>query len=333
MEFGVIDHLDRQQIPIAQTYDDRLKLLEQYDAAGFTTFFLTEHHFTPLGLAPSPLVFLAAAARVTSRIRLATLILILPLYNPLRVAAEICMVDHLSKGRLDIGIGRGISPYELAYYGVNYLEAKPIFEEARQVLFDALTKDSVTFRGAYYKFFEVPIEMRPFQQPMPPIWIPCGSVVGAQSAARQQAHTCFLAPAARAKALVDAYKQTWAETSGGKPIPKVAITRFIHVAETEQEAREQGIEEHRVWYQKFGHLWARYDPRMPADYDARKWMESGTLIFGTPDTVKARVQEEIEISGANYFVTRFAFGNMPKERSERSLQLFVREVMPRFADA
>jgi alkanesulfonate monooxygenase SsuD/methylene tetrahydromethanopterin reductase-like flavin-dependent oxidoreductase (luciferase family) len=330
MEFGVIDHLDRQEISVAETYDDRLKLVQQYDAAGFTTFFLTEHHFTPLGLAPSPLVFLAAAARLTSRIRLATLVLILPLYNPLRLAAEICMVDHLSRGRLDIGIGRGISPYELAFYGLSHLESKPMFEEARKLLFEALTQEVVSFRGDYYKYLEVPIELRPFQQPMPPVWIPCGSVAGAESVARQQANTCFLAPAARARMLVDAYKRTWDETGGGKPIPKVAVTRFIHVAETEQEAREQGLAGHRVWYQKFGLLWARYDPRMPSDYDAQRWMETGTLIFGTPDTVRARIEEEIELSGANYFVTRFAFGNMPRAQSERSMQLFVQHVMPHF---
>src|SRR4051812_10328563 len=101
LEFGVIDHLDRQEgVPIDATYDSRLDLLRRYDEAGFTTFLITEHHYTPLGLAPSPLIFLAAGSRITKQIRLAPLVLILPLYHPLRVASEICMVDHLSKGRL-----------------------------------------------------------------------------------------------------------------------------------------------------------------------------------------------------------------------------------------
>jgi alkanesulfonate monooxygenase SsuD/methylene tetrahydromethanopterin reductase-like flavin-dependent oxidoreductase (luciferase family) len=76
IEFGVIDHLDRQDKPISETYDSRLKLLELYDQAGFTTFHITEHHCTPLGLAPSPIVFLAAASRITTNIRFAPLVLI-----------------------------------------------------------------------------------------------------------------------------------------------------------------------------------------------------------------------------------------------------------------
>ena len=89
MDFGVIDHVDRQKKPIHETYDSRMKLMELYDQAGFSTFHVTEHHFTPLGLAPSPMVFLAAASRITKNIRFAPLVLIATLYNPLRLAAEI----------------------------------------------------------------------------------------------------------------------------------------------------------------------------------------------------------------------------------------------------
>src|SRR5271154_3082299 len=151
VEFGVIDHVDRQDLPIHETYDSRLKLLELCDKAGFSTYHITEHHFTPLGLAPSPLIFLAAAARITQRIRFAPLVLLLPLYNPLRVASEICMLDHLSKGRLDIGAGRGISPYELGFYNINHLEAQSIYQEAYDVLMMALTRETVDYRGQYFK--------------------------------------------------------------------------------------------------------------------------------------------------------------------------------------
>ena len=163
VEFGVIDHLDRQDRPIHATFDDRLELMTLYDRAGFSTFHLTEHHFTPLGLAPSPLVFLAAASRVTERIRLAPLVLILSLYEPLRLAGEICMLDQLSKGRLDIGVGRGISPYELSYLNVNALETPAIFREAYEVLLMALTRESVDYRGTYFKYFNVPMELQPHQ--------------------------------------------------------------------------------------------------------------------------------------------------------------------------
>lgn len=330
-EFAVIDHLDRQALPIHETYASRLALIEQYDRAGFTTFLLTEHHFTPLGLAPSPLLFLSAAAARTSRIRLAPLVLILPLYNPLRVAEEICMLDHLSRGRLDIGLGRGISPYELAYFNVNHLESRAIYEEARSVLIQALTQDTVNFRGEYFKFHNVPMELRPFQQPMPPMWFPCSTPDSAAYAGREGMNTCFLAPAARARPMVERYKQGWAERSeAGRPMPKVAITRHIYVADTDAQARERGIAAHRLWYERFGYLWAKFDPRMPADYDTERHLATGTLIFGSPQTVAARVAEELEQTGANCFVTRFAYGDLAGEESERSLRLFVDEVMPQF---
>jgi alkanesulfonate monooxygenase SsuD/methylene tetrahydromethanopterin reductase-like flavin-dependent oxidoreductase (luciferase family) len=103
MEFGIFDHLDRYDIPLQQYYADRLKLVAQYDAAGFYSYHLAEHHATPLGMAPSPSVFLAAVAERTRRLRFGPLVYALPLYHPLRLIEEICMLDQMSGGRLDIG--------------------------------------------------------------------------------------------------------------------------------------------------------------------------------------------------------------------------------------
>jgi alkanesulfonate monooxygenase SsuD/methylene tetrahydromethanopterin reductase-like flavin-dependent oxidoreductase (luciferase family) len=225
IEFGVIDHLDRQNVPVHETYDSRLRLMELYDKAGFATFHITEHHFTPLGLAPSPLIFLSAAARITRSIRFAPLVLILPLYNPLRLAAELCMLDHLTKGRLDIGVGRGISPYELAFYNVSHLEAPAIYHEAYEVLMMALTRETVDYRGHYFKYFNVPIQMRPYQTPHPPLWYATTSPEGAGSAGRDNHNIAFLAPVDRARVLIDAYKsgRTANEANAARAMPKIGI--------------------------------------------------------------------------------------------------------------
>src|SRR5437667_11959567 len=107
VEFGMFDWIDRrQQGALGQLYEDRLRLLQEADAAGFFCYHLAEHHATPLGMAPSPSVFLAAAAQRTRRIRLGPLVFLLPLYSPLRLLGEICMLAHLSGGRLDRGGGR-----------------------------------------------------------------------------------------------------------------------------------------------------------------------------------------------------------------------------------
>src|SRR5207237_6662104 len=108
MKFGVFDHMDRNGLPLGQQYEDRLKLIEGYERAGFHCYHLAEHHATPLGMAPSPSVFLAAVAQRTKRLKFGPLVYTLPMYHPLRAAEEICMLDHLSGGRFQVGIGRGI---------------------------------------------------------------------------------------------------------------------------------------------------------------------------------------------------------------------------------
>ncbi len=139
VDFGLFDWIDRGKAPLHQLYEERLQFLEAADALGFFCYHLAEHHATPLGMAPSPALFLAAAAQRTKRIRLGPLVYLLPLYNPLRLVEEVCMLDQLSGGRLELGVGRGVSPYELAYFGVDADGTRPIFDEALAVLIAGLT--------------------------------------------------------------------------------------------------------------------------------------------------------------------------------------------------
>ena len=119
MKVGVFDHMDRAGADLGRQFEERLKLIELYDRAGFHAYHLAEHHATPLGMAPSPSVFLAAVAQRTKRLRFGPLVYTVNLYHPLRLIDEICMLDQMSGGRLELGIGRGISPYEVGYYGVD----------------------------------------------------------------------------------------------------------------------------------------------------------------------------------------------------------------------
>src|SRR5918995_2279136 len=134
-QFGIFDHLERQpELSLDQQYEDRLELLARADALGFYGYHLAEHHNAPLCMAPSPSVFLAAAARHTRQLRLGALVTILPFHHPLRLIEEVCMLDHLSGGRLQLGIGRGITPYELQYFGIDEAGARTIFDEVLAVL-------------------------------------------------------------------------------------------------------------------------------------------------------------------------------------------------------
>src|SRR3954466_9090289 len=163
VSFGLFDWIDRGRAPLQQLYEERLQLLEAAEAAGFYAYHLAEHHATPLGMASSPGLFLAAAAQRTRRIRLGPLVYLLPMYNPLRLIDEICMLDQLSGGRLELGVGRGVSPYELGYYGVDPATGPERFAEAFEVILKGLTEKRLNHEGKYFTFKDVPMEMQPVQ--------------------------------------------------------------------------------------------------------------------------------------------------------------------------
>src|SRR5271154_6564281 len=144
MQFGVFDHVDRGAGSLHDFYENRLAVIAEYDRAGFYAYHLAEHHATPLGCAPSPSVFLAAVAQRTKRLRFGPLVYTLSLYHPLRLPEEICMLAQRGGGRLELGVGRGISPHELAYYGVAPETAQKLYLEASAVILKALSARTLT---------------------------------------------------------------------------------------------------------------------------------------------------------------------------------------------
>ena len=130
MKIGLFDHVEFGDRPMAQLLDERLQYAEAADQAGIYCLQIAEHHATPLNMVPVPGVYLGALARATKRMRLGPLVYLLPLYSPLRLIEEICMLDHLSHGRLDVGVGRGVSPYELKYHKVEHDQSREIFYDA-----------------------------------------------------------------------------------------------------------------------------------------------------------------------------------------------------------
>ena len=184
LEFGIFDHVDRHDQPLKDFYEDRLKLIEAYDRAGIYGYHCAEHHSTPLGMSPSPSVFLAAVAQRTKRLRFGPLVYTLPMYHPLRVVEEICMLDQLSRGRFLLGVGKGISPIEVGYYGVDFKNADKMFAESLAIIMQALTQKTVDFEGEFFRFKNVPMELAPFRQPHPPLWYGVISPDSAERAAR-----------------------------------------------------------------------------------------------------------------------------------------------------
>src|SRR5215470_17037393 len=257
MKFGIFEHMDDSGVPLGRQFESRLSLLEACDRYGFYAYHLAEHHGTPLGLAPSPGLFLAAVAQRTKRLRFGPLSYSLPLYHPIRLIEEICMLDQMSGGRFELGVGRGISPYELAHAGVNFLESAEMYEEALEVILAGLAGGPLTHRGRHCRYTNRPIELEPLQRPHPPLWQGVGSPQAAAGAARRGANIVGTAPNATLKTLVDAYASSRADRSGGSP-PLLGAQRHVYVADTDAQARDEARGPYKVWYDSISYLWRKF---------------------------------------------------------------------------
>jgi alkanesulfonate monooxygenase SsuD/methylene tetrahydromethanopterin reductase-like flavin-dependent oxidoreductase (luciferase family) len=344
VHFGIFDWIDRNQLPLPDLYEERLRCLEHADEAGFYCYHLAEHQATPLAMAPSPGVFLAAAIQRTHRLRLGPLVYLLPLYNPLRLVQEICMLDNMSRGRLEVGVGRGVSPYELAFYKVTPQEARVMFREALDVLTSALASGEVSYEGQYFSFKPVRLHIEPFQRPYPPLWYPTDNTNSITWLAEQGLNTItHYPPMTTMRELFDLYKTVWQEHKNDPDRlnahvsePKYGIVRHVYVAETDAQALQEAKAAFADFIYNFNYLrLVNGDTSGRAEYlaDFEARLKDGLHVVGSPDTVKMQVQEHLRTTGSNYFVGSFFFGSLTGAQMMRSLRLFAAEVMPAFLRA
>jgi alkanesulfonate monooxygenase SsuD/methylene tetrahydromethanopterin reductase-like flavin-dependent oxidoreductase (luciferase family) len=331
LEFGIFDHLDRNSLPLRDYYEQRLKVIEAFDRGGFYAYHVAEHHFTPLGMAPSPSVFLSAIAQRTKRLRFGTFVYALPIHHPLRVLEEICMLDHMSGGRLEIGFGRGSVPYEIAYYGQNADERQQIYAERLELILQAFTAKTLNWNGRYDRFENVPIEIEPFQKPHPPLWYGAHSPDSAERAARKGLHMVTNDMPAAARAIITRYQQVWRELHGAAALPKMGMVRFIVVADSDSEAMTIARRAYLRWRSSFSHLHEMHGTAPDSPLRVNSFDElvgQGQAIAGSPETVRAFLAAQIEDSGTNYVVGQLCFGDLTLDEMLRSVELFAADVMP-----
>jgi alkanesulfonate monooxygenase SsuD/methylene tetrahydromethanopterin reductase-like flavin-dependent oxidoreductase (luciferase family) len=331
LEFGVFDHLDRNDLPLREYYEQRLKVIEALDRAGFYAYHVAEHHFTPLGMAPSPSVFLSAIAQRTTRLRFGTFVYALPVHHPLRVLEEICMLDHMSGGRLEIGFGRGSVPFEISYYGQNAEERQQIYTERLELILKAFTVKTLTWKGRYDQFENVPMELDSFQKPHPPLWYGAHSPDSAERAARKGLNMVTNDMPDNARAIVARYRQIWRDVQGPATLPKMGVVRFIVVADSDAKAMTIARRAYLRWRSSFTYL-SELNGTMPnsplrvESFDAL--IGQGQAIAGSPETVRAFLAAQVEDSKANYIVGQFCFGDLALEEMLRSVELFSTQIKP-----
>jgi alkanesulfonate monooxygenase SsuD/methylene tetrahydromethanopterin reductase-like flavin-dependent oxidoreductase (luciferase family) len=345
MKIGLFDHIEDGARPLTTLFDERLQYAQAADAAGIYCMHLAEHHATPLNMVPVPGVYMGALARATKRMRMGPLVYLLPLYSPLRMIEEICMLDHLSYGRLDVGVGRGVSPYELKYHKVEHDDSRDIFIDAFKCVSAGLVTDQLSYKGDHYVYENVPIALKPLQQPHPPFWYASSNDIGSTWGGEHGLHFVTLGPTPHAKNNIETYKaalkrrgapaQPKGEFPGGAAI---GVMRHVFVADTDAEAHRFAKEPMDVhlanlnWLRvKHGNtgLTSRLNVPRGATYEA--CLADGSAIAGSPETVRAEIERQVKELGINYLVAYMFLGTMSLYDALRSLQLFSTEVMPHLA--
>jgi alkanesulfonate monooxygenase SsuD/methylene tetrahydromethanopterin reductase-like flavin-dependent oxidoreductase (luciferase family) len=294
---------------------------------------------------PAPGVYLGAVARATKRMRLGPLVYLLPLYSPLRLIEEISMLDHLSYGRLEVGVGRGVSPYELKYHKVEHEDSRDIFIDAFDCISKGLVSDSFSYSGPFFNYTDVPIALRPLQQPHPAFWYGSSNTIGSTWAGERGLHFVTLGPMERAKENIDAFKVALAKR-GGPAQPKaefsggvaIGAQRHIFVADTDAEAKRFGkpaMDHHLMqlnWLRaKHGVTGLTTRLNIPRGANYEDCIADRTVIAGRPETVVAEIERQVAELGINYLLVYLFLGTMPLADALRSLQLFSMEVMPKIA--
>ena len=345
MKVGLFDHVEQTAgKPLATLFDERLEFAIAADKAGFWCLHLAEHHCTPLNAVPVPGAYMGALARVTRNMRFGPLCYLLPLYSPLRLCEEIAMLDHLSRGRLEIGVGRGVSPFELNYHKVDHADSRNIFFDAYDCLVKGMTSDTLNHAGKYYTYTDVPMPMRPLQQPHPAFWYGSSNTIGATWAGEQGMHFAANGGTEFAKGNVVAYKEALAKR-GGAAQPKaefrggaaIGIMRHMFVADTDAEARrimKPAMEHHLAslnWIRSLNKVsdFDRRGANVHRGVDFESCEANGMVICGSPDTVLKKIEAQVEELGVNYLLAYLFFGNLSLTDALRSQRLFASEVMPK----
>lgn len=331
MKFGIFDHLDTTDEPLKQFYDNRFTYVEVADQSGIDSYHIAEHHTTPLGLSPSPNVYLSGVAQRTTNLRFGPLVYILPEYHPLRLIEEVCMLDQMSGGRLEMGLGRGISPFEARNYGINPDDTRSIYEEYTQVLLQGLQAKAFSFEGKHYNAHNLPLQMEPVQKPYPPVWLGIGNDGNAERAGANAANCVALHNADKVKGFVD----IWRRNLPGDAPPDLRFGQCFFTVIDEDGGRALDIarEAYLKWRESFHFLYYHNDTSPVQGERALTFdqvMEERRGFAGTPDDAAAFFKREAEISGINYVLGQFYFGGMKVETPVRSVELFAKHVMPAF---
>jgi alkanesulfonate monooxygenase SsuD/methylene tetrahydromethanopterin reductase-like flavin-dependent oxidoreductase (luciferase family) len=323
--------------PAERRFDETIEQIVLAEELGFDSVWIAEHHFSNYGYSANPLLLIAKASALTSRIRFSQSILVTPFWHALRLAEDIAITDLLTHGRLDIGLGRGYQPMEFRGFNGSLEDSRALFEEQFALMRKAWTESDFTFEGQFYKL-PTPITVlpRPLQQPHPPIWI---AVQSDASLAWAATHDCdvLVSGSSASWPQVMAWSERLRELRPPAEHPaRLAMMRHAYITETEDEARAAGWQSR--WQRAVAETLRLDKQRITAGKNDVSGHQSSLaedewwdrLVYGTPERCLAKLRRQAAL-GVDEAVLWFDLGGVPSEAVERSMRLFAREVMPALA--
>ena len=346
MKLGLFDHMQKHDHPsrsYVDLYRNHLDILQFADEAGMDFYFVAEHHFD-MGFSecPSPGTFLGAASQRTKHIRLGPLVYVLPLWNPIRVAEEIALLDNLTEGRLECGFGAGIGPFTFAAYNVAWEQKREITLEALRVIKGLWTHECFSFQGRYFHCKNVDLSIPLVQKPHPPLWMPTRSKESIEEAASSGISTVQWVPSGMkaVRKAFDEYREAYQRSRPEGPKPHVGLMREIYVGESDRKAQAESQYHWRNFWERRGGArtyGAHGSTGLATILDGSRRHElmdmehsiaEGSFICGSPATVIEQIKNIARRAGADTFLGEFTFGELTQQQALDSLRRFAEEVLP-----
>ncbi|HLZ71925.1 MAG TPA: LLM class flavin-dependent oxidoreductase [Dehalococcoidia bacterium] len=340
MRFGLFFLMQRDPNWAEQAvYDAELEQMVAAEALGFESVWVAEHHFSDYGLCPAPQVLAAYVAARTRRLRLGMGVSLLPLHDPVKLAEELAVLDQVSGGRLDVGIGRGGAGPDYTAFGAGYEESRARQEEGIALMRACWSGAPVQFSGRFRSLAGVRATPRPRQQPHPPLWLAANSTDSNLSAARLGLPTLssFFVPASELQRRRAAFREE-AAAAGYAPAAVQALheqscgMRCVFVARDRAEAIAT-VRGPFMAYQERLSARANVRGRLGFGYlrPFEQYLEEGLASFGNPDDVVESLQRYAAETDYERVLILMALAGVPGAATLRSMELFAAEVMPRLA--
>lgn len=319
--------------PYKVYYEQILEQVALAEELGWECFMFNEHHFLGYGgPIANPAVLLAAAAARTSKIHLGPCIAILPLRHPLHSAEDYAMVDAISGGRLEFGIGSGNTEMDYKVFGVTRENDRQRLHEALEIVLKSWGQDHASHRGEFWRFDELTLYPRPMQQPHPPIWVAGTSAEGLGWAGRQGYHIMTVGhphPPEKVCLGVEAWKRGLIEAGFDPSNKHCQFHVRTHVHEDSEQAKLTGMAAVKR-YDEISRIGRRSLSAAPAEYDWETMLATGRNNYGDPEQCIRNIRNAMKNYYFDTLTTTFNFGAIPHAEIMKSMRLFAREVMPAF---